>query len=444
MAKKLTRNEWESRLVDKLNGRATLVGWVAEGVFGAKAKVSLRCDIDGQEWASTPDSIMRGSGCPRCAGNVADNTMWEKVIRDALEGRAVMLGWVKQDEHSARSKVKMKCSICNHMWEAAAHRAAAGRGCQKCSRKNITANEWEILISNKMAGRAQMTGWAKDGKTGSKRRVAMRCLAPSCQGEWSPVVNELMRGSGCPYCAAIVRRTPQSEREAQINAIPNIAFVAWPDGYSNQYSKPLVRCLRDGHEWQAALYSLIGAGHGCPKCAGNYRHTQSEREKQIDAIPNIEFLSWETMYKGHNTKALVRCRIDNKEWSASVSNLMRGHGCPSCAKHGFDPTKPGTLYVLRSECGQHVKIGISNNSTQRIATLRRHTPFEFATIEQLHFKVGAGARALEVEAHATFESAGFEGYDGATEWVKFTPEILQWLSQKRREIPSNSLEETST
>lgn len=254
-------------------------------------------------------------------------------------------------------------------------------------------------------------------------KAAMVC---SNGHEWSSTVGVLTNGrSGCPKCVKNYVYSA-SEREAQINALPRISFVAWDTVYTSCKSKAVVECA-DGHTWVASVGHLINTRRGCPKCAGNYAYSQLERESQLKGIEGVRFLRWDAGYKNNLSKATMECDFGH-QWSSSVSSLINTKtGCPFCAERGFDFTKPGTLYALRSYDGGSVKIGISNNFSERVVSLRRNTPFEFHTIGLLNLEDGPSARSLERMFHSEFERSGFTGFDGATEWLKFDPQILSLL-----------------
>lgn len=245
--------------------------------------------------------------------------------------------------------------------------------------------------------------------------------------EWASRVGHLLRGSGCPKCSEKYRYSAL-EREAQIDNVTDVAFVSWVDGqYRNAKSKAIVRCSIDGTEWAVAVDSLLNAGNGCPKCAKRYLYSQSERESQLDALPEMSFVRWGLRgYLNAHSKAVMRCPAGH-EWEASVNNLLsHGKGCPSCNIGGFNPNMAATLYALRSECGGAIKVGISNDVEFRIKTLRRRTPFPFETVAKLHCD-GRTAWQLERMFHFEFENSGFSGFDGSTEWLKFNPTILSLL-----------------
>lgn len=218
---------------------------------------------------------------------------------------------------------------------------------------------------------------------------------------------------------------PQSSRENQIDNLPGLKFIAWPNGYCGARSKATVVC-GCGYSWDSAVKHLI-RGHGCPACRGVPRYEQREREDQINSLPRVTFVEWVDGYFGARSKATVRCDC-GLTWNSAVKHLMRGHGCPSCAKTGFDPGKPGTLYALKSDCGRHVKIGVSNSYEKRIHTLSRETPFDFTVVALLHLDDGAAVFDLEKMFHAGFESSGFSRFDGCSEWLTFSETILELLT----------------
>lgn len=258
----------------------------------------------------------------------------------------------------------------------------------------------------------------------SKSRVRLRCLRDGF--EWETNVNNILnRGTGCPQCSG-KRRWTAEERIEQINNIENIEFVSWLDGYVGSTSKVKVRCSLDGFEWDCILGNIVYGGTGCPQCSGKRTWNADERIEQINSIDGIKFNSWyRGEYKNKNSKAFVFCEYGHS-WSASVSNLLAGTGCPHCAKYGFQLDKKGYLYALRSECGQYVKVGISNKPKRRHKDLERETPFKFNIIEQISGDGGIIA-GMEKHFHSKYESACFSGFDGATEWLVCTDDLLKEL-----------------
>lgn len=256
----------------------------------------------------------------------------------------------------------------------------------------------------------------------SLSKAVMRC---SEGHEWSARVDNLVQGSGCPKCAGLYHYSA-SERIDQLNALDGVRFIRWDGEYLNAHSKA-VMCCSEGHEWSSSI-SDLSQGSRCPKCSGVYRYSASERVTQLNAIEGCNFVRWDDGYRNQHSKA-VMCCSEGHEWSASVNSLTRGHGCPHCSEHGYNPSKIGTLYALRSECGTMVKIGISNNYKTRHKQLEIATPFNWNIVELLHGD-GALIRNLEVNFHNMTEQVRFdEPFHGYTEWRIWKPEITSWFTQ---------------
>lgn len=245
--------------------------------------------------------------------------------------------------------------------------------------------------------------------------------------EWPARVMDLARGKGCPQCAG-KRRWTADERIKQINSRHNIEFIRWGGPYTGCKTKAIVRCVVDGFEWSASVDNLVITGTSCPQCSGRRRWTSDERIAQINSLPNSTFVRWEGGYRNCDSKAICHCDSGH-EWSASLNNLInKRSGCPSCAESGYNPSKQGVLYLLRSECGAMVKIGISNDIHTRHRTLRRETPFPWSCIAIVKGD-GYSVAAAEKELHSNTEPVEFNApFNGYTEWRKWDDRLPMWVS----------------
>ena len=352
---------------------------------------------------------------------------WEQRVSEAGAGRYEFVRWAVDGESGWASKCVVRCAKDGYEWSAEVNSIVNnGRGCPKCAGNRMhTSSEYIDKINSTANGRFKFVCWPY-GFSNSRSKATCRCSVDGF--EWSACVYSLVNsGTRCPQCSG-KRRWTAEEKIEQINKLEGIEFVSWVDGYKNQHSKANVKCSVDMFGWVASANSLAN-GYGCPQCAGNRRWTADERVEQINKLENIEFVSWVDGYKGAHSKANVKCEIDGFEWVPSVSNLVsNGRGCPKCAKYGFQIDKTGYLYALRSECGQYVKVGISNNPKRRHKDLEKRTPFKFHVIERISGD-GAKIAALEKYFHGKYERAGFVGFDGCTEWLICTPELLEELRE---------------
>lgn len=267
--------------------------------------------------------------------------------------------------------------------------------------------------------------------TGSHSKAEMQCEAGHM---WSASIAKLLlQGTGCPECmkatlSAKFRSDPQ-DVENRLSLLPGMAFHGWRDGeFINMRSYAHMTCGH-GHEWYASAGSLLLGGKGCDRCAQVTRAAKqaadpSDVARQINASGAVKFLRWEDgAYRSNHSRAVVECTGCGREWDAYVNNLQKGRGCAACAKNGFNPGKPGVLYALRSECGQFLKVGITNSYRTRMPRLKKVTPFRFSVVARLD---GHGDKVREYERmlHKAFQSAGMCGFDGSTEWMVFDQGIL--------------------
>ncbi|MGL5390061.1 MAG: GIY-YIG nuclease family protein [Shewanella sp.] len=96
-------------------------------------------------------------------------------------------------------------------------------------------------------------------------------------------------------------------------------------------------------------------------------------------------------------------------------------------KSGYDQTKQGELYALKSKCGTMVKIGISNNTKRRLSRLKLATPFAWECVKVVSGQGGIIA-GLEKKLHSITEQVIFsDKFDGYTEWRVWDDRILGWI-----------------
>lgn len=215
-----------------------------------------------------------------------------------------------------------------------------------------------------------------------------------------------------------------------------IKVLSWAvHGMYGAHDKINLECLVDGHVW-ATEVNDIHKGSGCPACKArkvseSCRKPQIQAELEINLIPSISFIGWCGYYTGNQSKAIVSCG-NGHSWSATVNNLIRRKsGCPECSISGFKNDSPASLYALLSSCESLIKVGISNNLKVRLAKLRRDTPFEWSAIGCIEL-IGSEARRMEKDFHIGHNSAGLSGFDGATEWLICTDELLKEIREMGR------------
>lgn len=96
------------------------------------------------------------------------------------------------------------------------------------------------------------------------------------------------------------------------------------------------------------------------------------------------------------------CRTCSRRWATEVHNRTSdGSGCPSCAAYGFDPSQPGTLYVL--DATTHIVFGITGNLDQRLKTYDDSR----VLLHRFDFEVGGEARRIETAIKREFKDCRY-------------------------------------
>lgn len=227
---------------------------------------------------------------------------------------------VMEEYVGARTKILHRCKICNHEWTAAPDKVLSGRGCPKCAGNIKLIHEEYVEKVKNINPNIEVLG----KYTNSITKILHKCRIDGY--EWSAYPCHILRGSGCPECAGLKKKTHEEyiEELAEIN--PNIEVIG---KYININTKILHKCKIDGYEWDITPYCVLKMGQGCPKCFGNIKKTQEEYIAQVAEInPNIEVLG---DYIDYHTKILHKCKIDGCEWCATPANVLRGTGCPKCS-----------------------------------------------------------------------------------------------------------------
>lgn len=223
--------------------------------------------------------------------------------------------------------------------------------------------------------------------------------------------------SGCPKCKfekmSNDRKIDNPEFIKRANKIHRGKYDYSSAEYINDTTKLKIRCSEHGLFEQTPNNHLRGCG--CPDCGNTKKHTNISFIEKAKKVHGNHYDYSLVNYTNNKTKVSIHCLIHGM-FTQIPSDHMKGQGCPGCANYGFDRTKEGFLYVLRSECGRYMKIGITNKPEQRHKQLARTTPLSFECVELIEGQ-GDQIADLEKELLSCYQPAEFtETFDGSTEW----------------------------
>lgn len=156
-----------------------------------------------------------------------------------------------------------------------------------------------------------------------------------CGNEWSSRPANILTGYGCPKCAK--KRIGDSLRETHDGYIEKLkqlnCDIIVIERYSGRKTKILHKCNVCNNEWKTTPNTILN-GCGCPICsekirAFNRTKTQRYYIKEVSEINSMIEVVGE--YISAKKQTLHKCKKCGNEWEALSSNILKGHGCPSCS-----------------------------------------------------------------------------------------------------------------
>jgi hypothetical protein len=134
----------------------------------------------------------------------------------------------------------------------------------------------------------------------------------------------------------------------------------------------------EGHIFTSQPRHVIGGKFGCRECfVDNLRISGQEINDRI-VHRGIQMTG---EYYDTVTKVEFEC-ICGYKWLATPRGILKGRGCHKCATHGFNPGRPGWIYILVFD--EYIKYGITNNINQRLYSHKRKNGDYTVAMMKLH------------------------------------------------------------
>jgi hypothetical protein len=317
----------------------------------------------------------------------------------------------------------------DHEWQASICHRINGTGCPICNGKTVLAGFNDLATTHPDTA-DEADGWnVTTVSFGFHKKVTWRC---SPYGHtWHAAVCDRTRGTcpNCPYCSG---RAVWPGFNDLATTHPDIAAEAdeWDATTVSAGSgkKMPWRCGKHGHTWRASVAGRTARKHDCPYCSGQAVWPGFNDLATTHPLVAGEADGWDatTVTRGTNKKMPWRCGKHGHTWRAAVRDRTTGRNCPSCNEGGgFNPSKPGYLYLLENVVTGLLKVGISNVPKRRF---RDHATNGLTPIDvQGPYNDGALAQSWERDILAFLRSngaqfadrIGIEPFDGYTEcWLR--------------------------
>jgi len=357
---------------------------------------------------------------------VQSNT--EEFIAKAIAVHGDKFDYSEVVYEKATLAVKIRCKKKRHIFEQTPNKHLGGQGCPFCAGKRKTIAD-RIVEFRQTHGNKYDYSFVDDTRSGVKVKIKCRT-----HGIFEQTVGAHIGGQGCNRCSG--KAKPLSEIRKSLRDLYGRKYkFALVKGQAE--STPiLVECKKHG-TFKKSLTKLL-RGEACSKCgteraANILRKSKTQFVKEAKEVHGNFYDYREVVYKTARLKVSIKCPLHGV-FTQTPGAHLNGNACPSCTEHGFKPGEKASIYVLRSEDGSYMKIGIAGDVESRLGKLRKSTPFDFSIIEEFQFDFGLDAFNTEKEAHKIGASANFSGFDGATEWFLFDQKVIDFISEHKEKF----------
>lgn len=324
---------------------------------GINGKLRWRCAC-AYEWEATPKSVLGGTWCPKCAGNLrGDLAKMSKLaarrggqcLATAYLGDAVKLTW---------------CCASGHSFKASPSNVNKGKWCPTCSTplgERLTRWAFEQLFGHQFP--RMWPSWLKSGK-GAPMELDGYCeplrLAFEHQGE--PHYKELRHFHRLP--GDFEAQLQRDKMKRRLCAENGVALIVVPQVPSRTRIPALARFITDAVK--AAKPSIVVA---LPpeevKFDEVYRTDgvmiELARLQQVAASRNGQLVS--THYAGRHVPLEWECAAQHR-WGARPANILQGKWCPHCAR--CSKLTVGHLHAAAAEHGGTCLSPMYQNSQMKV------------------------------------------------------------------------------
>ena len=110
---------------------------VLDTYINATTRIRFQCKVCGRVWRTTPNHVLNSTGCPPCGMKLSAKSRRENFGAKFLP-RIAGMPLIALDKYvTAKTKIRFKCLIDNHIWTATPNGILCGRGCPECKRVSI-------------------------------------------------------------------------------------------------------------------------------------------------------------------------------------------------------------------------------------------------------------------------------------------------------------------
>lgn len=251
----------------------------------AHTKVCIICPEHGEFW-QTPDSHLKGKGCPKCANEHRNDK--RKLTQKTFEEKAREIHGNKYDYSKAEYvnyKTKV-CVICPEHGEffITPNNLLIGQGCPKCVGKSLTFNDFVQKVTKKYGDIYDFSYAENEFKNLSTK------ITVGYNGKYFKIQPRKILFGNCGRGPITMSRVySQDDFIKKANEIHKEKYDYSKVDYVNSHTKVCIICPEHGEFWQTPNDHLNGCE--CPICSKERKRSKLEEEtKNYLEKNNIEYI----------------------------------------------------------------------------------------------------------------------------------------------------------
>jgi len=211
-----------------------------------------------------------------------------------------------------------------------------------------------------------------------------------CGSEGAPRMCHIQAGRvACKNCGRI--RTADARRHTDESTINIMLNAGWEPmvPYKGNKTPWKSRCKYCGREGTPTFNNVMTHGSACGFCSGN--------KVDIDAawaIMRAASLDPQEEYPGAGVPWKSICKKCQNLTYPRFADVKYGVRCSTCSESGMNYSQPSYLYVMENQSLQSIKVGISNNDSNR-NRINNHQKYGWELVSKYEFLTGKEASDLE-------------------------------------------------
>lgn len=188
--------------------------------------------------------------------------------------------------------------------------------------KRKTTEEYREEVYQLVDDKYEVLGEYKNNKTHIKTRHI------SCGYVYDVTPNMFLRGTRCPSCSGLIKKTTKEFKEKVKELWGNEYSVN--DEYINSRTKIKITHTICGRTFKTSSNNFISKNSGCPYCAGNIQKDTNQFKSELHGIVGDEYTVL-SEHRNVHSKILVKHNICEHEYFVEPNKILNfNRRCPNC------------------------------------------------------------------------------------------------------------------